>query len=151
QVQHRYRRTRSGPARLAAGRLRTGREPGRRTGDGREHDGCGRAAGVGAGSGGPSGTADIVVLGGLNVDVRVHTPRLPRPGETVEAADVTTTPGGKGANQAIAAARAHEGPGSVAIAGLVGDDTYGEALVAFLRDEGVDVECVGIETGCATG
>lgn len=93
----------------------------------------------------------IVVLGGINMDLVVHTPRLPRPGETVEAASVETTPGGKGANQAIAAARALEEPGSVAMVGRVGDDVYGEQLLAYMDESGVDRTGVAVSEGAASG
>src|SRR5690349_178748 len=84
----------------------------------------------------------IVVVGSLNMDLIVRTARLPRPGETVRGWDFATAPGGKGANQAVAAARL-AGPGvEVAMIGRVGDDAFGEALLGSLREAGVNTEHV---------
>ena len=80
-------------------------------------------------------TARIAVVGSANMDLVVGTPRLPRPGETVVGGDVATVPGGKGANQAVAVARAG---GACAFIGAVGDDAFGDDLAAGLRDAGVD-------------
>lgn len=79
----------------------------------------------------------IVVLGSLNMDLIVRSPRLPTPGETVAGSNFSTSPGGKGANQAIAAARAG---GRVAMIGAVGDDGFGPALSDALTAAGVDGE-----------
>lgn len=81
-------------------------------------------------------SARIVVLGSANMDLVVTTPRHPLPGETVTGSDFTTIPGGKGANQAIAAARAGA---TVMMLGAVGDDDHGRRLRATLADSGVDV------------
>ena len=78
----------------------------------------------------------IVVLGSANLDLVVRTPRLPRPGETMFGTEFFTTPGGKGLNQAVAAARAG---GDVAFVGAVGRDAFGEQLRGRLRDDGVDI------------
>jgi ribokinase len=91
----------------------------------------------------------IVVLGSANLDLVVRTPRLPRPGETMFGTEFFTTPGGKGLNQAVAAARAG---GDVAFLGAVGRDAFGEQLRGRLRDDGVDVhglEEVDIPSGTA--
>ena len=77
----------------------------------------------------------LVVVGSLNMDLIVWTPRLPRPGETIIGTRFATTQGGKGANQAIAAARAGAG---VRMIGAVGTDGFGDELVCALTDEGVD-------------
>ena len=82
---------------------------------------------------------DVIVLGGLNMDLIVETPRLAGPGETAEGTRFYTTPGGKGGNQAVAAARIAERPGSVKMVGRVGDDAFGEQLGLFLKHEGVDI------------
>ena len=81
----------------------------------------------------------VVVVGSANMDLVVRTPALPRPGETVLGGDFVTVPGGKGANQAVAVARA--GAECVFI-GAVGDDEFGERLRAGLADAGVDVSRV---------
>lgn len=77
----------------------------------------------------------IVVVGSLNVDFTYRVPRLPRPGETVTATGVFECFGGKGANQAIAAARAG---GRVAMIGCVGEDDAGARYLAHLQREGID-------------
>ena len=80
--------------------------------------------------------ARVLVLGSVNIDLVLRTDRLPRPGETVAGAEIAESLGGKGANQAIAAARMGVG---VAIVACVGDDAAGRAAIATLRDEDVDV------------
>lgn len=78
----------------------------------------------------------VVVVGSVNVDLVVVAPRLPGPGETVIGGDVTRHHGGKGGNQAVAAARLGA---AVAFVGAVGDDDLGRAARAALAAEGVDV------------
>jgi ribokinase len=78
----------------------------------------------------------ILVVGSANMDLVVAADRAPAPGETVLGGAFASYPGGKGANQAVAAARAG---GTVAMLGRVGADPFGEALRAGLRDAGVDV------------
>ncbi len=79
--------------------------------------------------------AEVVVVGSLNQDITVEADRRPEGGETVLGRAVSTAPGGKGANQAVAAARAGA---RVAIVGCVGADAAGEAMRAGLRAAGVD-------------
>jgi ribokinase len=83
----------------------------------------------------------VVVVGSINVDLVVRAPRLPRPGETVRGGQFEEHFGGKGANQAVAAARAGA---RVAMIGAVGDDERGAASVAALEREGVDVSHVRV-------
>jgi ribokinase len=78
----------------------------------------------------------IVVLGSLNLDLVATVPALPRPGETALGERLLTFTGGKGANQAVAAARLG---GRVAMVGRVGADAGGDALVRQLERDGVDV------------
>ncbi len=78
----------------------------------------------------------IAVLGSANMDLVVYVPVAPRQGETVTGREFRTVPGGKGANQAIAAARAGAG---VRFIGAVGDDAFGPELVAALDSAGCDV------------
>ncbi|MBV8888673.1 MAG: ribokinase [Alphaproteobacteria bacterium] len=91
----------------------------------------------------------ILVFGSINVDVIVPVPRWPGPGETVLGGDYLLHPGGKGANQALAARCAGS---SVMMAGAVGADGFAETALAGLRREGVDlalVRTVARPTGCA--
>lgn len=81
----------------------------------------------------------VVVVGSVNMDLTVRVPRHPVPGETVLGGDVVQTHGGKGGNQAVAAARLGQ---AVAFVGRVGDDDVGARLRAGLADEGVDVRAV---------
>jgi ribokinase len=78
----------------------------------------------------------VVVVGSVNVDLVVVAPRLPGPGETVTGGDVARHHGGKGGNQAVAAARLGA---RVAFVGAVGEDDFGAAARAALATEGIDV------------
>jgi ribokinase len=78
----------------------------------------------------------VTVLGSANMDLVVRAPALPRPGETVLGYDFTTVPGGKGANQAVAVARAGA---QCTFLGAIGTDAFGAALRAGLADAGVQL------------
>lgn len=82
---------------------------------------------------------DVVVLGSINMDLVTSTPRRPAPGETVLGSGFATVPGGKGANQAIAAARSGA---RVRFLGALGDDAFADELRATLREAGVDTALV---------
>lgn len=82
-------------------------------------------------------TPRLVVLGSINMDLVVRAPHLPRPGETVLGGGFATSQGGKGANQAIAAARAGA---DVTMIGAVGDDPFGSQLAAALLSDGVRID-----------
>ncbi len=90
----------------------------------------------------------IVVLGGINMDLVGATDQMPAPGETVFGRSFHTAPGGKGANQAVAAARLGA---EVRMVGRVGDDEFGPALIEGLRDEGVDVSGVYVDPDNSSG
>lgn len=97
----------------------------------------------------PSAGGMIVVFGSINLDLIFSLPTLPQPGETLLSPAVRIEPGGKGANQAVAAAR--DGA-SVIMAGAVGPDALADAALAVLRQAGVDLSRVGTSstsTGCA--
>jgi ribokinase len=81
----------------------------------------------------------ILVFGSINIDLLVPVPGLPRPGETVLGGDYRLLPGGKGANQALAACRAGA---SVVMAGAVGKDAFAGAALDLLRRDGVDLALV---------
>ena len=83
--------------------------------------------------------AEVFVVGSINQDFVLQVERRPEPGETVTDAELALFPGGKGANQAIAAARLEA---EVAILGRVGEDTFGAGLVKNLRDNNVDTSHV---------
>jgi ribokinase len=82
-------------------------------------------------------TGRVVVVGSVNMDVAVRTARLPKPGETLLAEGMQRSGGGKGANQAVGAARA--GGADTAMVGAVGSDGDGDTLLADLRRDGIDV------------
>ncbi len=92
----------------------------------------------------------IVVIGSANADLVVSTGRLPKPGETVTGGTFYEAPGGKGANQAVAAARAG-GAGKVAYCGALGTDPFGDRMLAGLVAEGIDVRAVRREANRPSG
>lgn len=99
----------------------------------------------------PDATAGrIVVVGSLNADLTIYTQRLPGPGETLQGEGFSVNPGGKNANQAVAAGRLGA---DVALLGAVGNDANGAMLLASCTAAGVDVSPIrtveGIETGVA--
>ena len=91
---------------------------------------------------------DVVVVGSVNQDLTLFTPRHPQPGETVLGTGHRWSSGGKGANQAVAAARLGA---RTAFIGRTGRDQHGEDQHASLRAEGIDVTCTGIDPETPTG
>jgi ribokinase len=90
---------------------------------------------------------DVLVIGSLNTDLVVRAPHFPQPGETISGGDLQIIPGGKGANQAVAAAR--QGT-SVAMLGRVGKDSFGPFLLDSLKSNSVDTTHV-LADASATG
>lgn len=90
----------------------------------------------------------ICVIGSLNMDLVVRTPRFAQPGETILGGPFATYPGGKGANQAVAAARLGA---DVSFVGCVGEDAYGEEFRRVLQFEGIDVTHLQTKKDVATG
>jgi ribokinase len=86
----------------------------------------------------------IVVVGSINMDLVARTPRIPRGGETIIGTGFETTPGGKGANQAVAVARLGY---PVAMVGMVGEDVFGQTLLDNLAHAGVDTGAVARVSG----
>ena len=93
-------------------------------------------------------TPGVVVLGGINMDLVTYSRRFPEPGETVAGERFLTYAGGKGANQAVAAARMGA---RTAMVGRVGDDMFGPQLLDGLRAAGVDVSRVAAAPGETSG
>ncbi len=94
------------------------------------------------------GPGTVAVVGSLNADLTVRTPRLPAPGETVTGGDLVVAPGGKSSNQAAVIGRLG---GVVRLLGRVGADAYGTLLLDEARTAGVDVDAVTRLEGVATG
>ena len=90
----------------------------------------------------------VVVVGSVNLDLVARLERLPGAGETLTARGVTRVPGGKGANQALAAARLGA---SVRLIGAVGDDPLADEALALLRDGGVDLGGIHVVDDAPTG
>lgn len=93
-------------------------------------------------------SVDVAVVGSVNMDLVASVTRLPRPGETVHALGFQQFVGGKGGNQAVAAARLGR---RVAFVGLTGDDAEGQAVRAALSAEGVDLSHLGSTSEAGTG
>jgi len=92
--------------------------------------------------------ASVTVLGSINMDVVVRTKRFPKPGETILASTVERHGGGKGANQALAAARAGA---NVRLVGSIGNDSEGRILLSMLQESGVDCAHVRVDADLPTG
>ena len=93
-------------------------------------------------------TARITIVGSLNMDLVIRSPRIPQPGETIIGSEFQTVPGGKGANQAVAAAR--QG-GQVTMVGRVGEDTFADALLENLASAEIDATYVHRDKQAASG
>ena len=90
----------------------------------------------------------VFVVGSLNIDQNIRVPSFPRAGETIQGSDATFSPGGKGANQAVAASRAGAG---VKLVGCVGHDAHGAAILQVLAESNVDGSHVKLMDSAATG
>ncbi|MBD1876456.1 ribokinase [Nodosilinea sp. FACHB-131] len=90
----------------------------------------------------------IHVFGSLNMDLVCRTPHLPQPGETILGTQFETLPGGKGANQAVAAARLGA---PTTMVGRVGEDDFGHQLIQGLQKAGVDASGVAVDGEASTG
>ena len=93
--------------------------------------------------------SNVIVLGSINVDLVVKSTKLPRPGETVIGGEFYRAAGGKGANQAVAAARIDDAP--VAFIAAVGDDSFGQESLAQLRRENMNCDTIRGIVGEPTG
>lgn len=90
----------------------------------------------------------VAILGSINVDTTYHVERFPQPGETISALSKSSAAGGKGANQAVAAARSGA---KTYFIGKVGDDNEGKFMLESLNDEGIDTSCIRVDHGHGTG
>jgi ribokinase len=90
----------------------------------------------------------VTVIGSINLDMVTTSDRMPHQGETMMGTGFNTVPGGKGANQAVAAARLGA---DVTMVGCVGDDTFGKVLLGNLEQEGISVTGVEPVTGVTSG
>lgn len=93
-------------------------------------------------------SGSIVVMGSANTDMVLQVERMPRPGETILGGEFHQAAGGKGANQAVAAARAG---GNVHFIARVGDDLFGQQAVAGYLREGINVDHVRIDDKAPSG
>jgi ribokinase len=93
-------------------------------------------------------TPNVLVLGGINMGLITKAARAPGPGETLRGERFYTSPGGKGATQAVAAARMGA---NVRMVGRVGNDLFGPVLLDALRSNGVDVQGVAVDPDHASG
>jgi ribokinase len=92
--------------------------------------------------------ARVFVFGSINTDLVVYVPRLPQPGETIGGGTYGSFPGGKGANQAVAASRAGA---VVELYGCLGDDAFGRERIATLQQTGISTRGVRMLTDVASG
>ena len=90
----------------------------------------------------------VVVLGSINVDTTYHVNRFPQPGETIAAQSKSSAPGGKGANQAVAAARSGV---QTAFVGAVGSDNEGQYMLEALKENDIDTSHINIDKYHGTG
>ena len=92
--------------------------------------------------------SNIAVIGGINHDIVIRVPRIPERGETIHRGQIAHYSGGKGANQAVAAARMGA---EVSMIGRVGEDEYGVELIKNLTSEGIDVRYVYKDSDAQSG
>lgn len=92
--------------------------------------------------------SDVVVVGSINIDFVVNTSRIPKAGETILGNDFHLVPGGKGANQAVAASRLGA---KTKMIGCVGEDSFGLISLDALKNSGVDIKHIKSISGASTG
>ena len=90
----------------------------------------------------------IFIVGSINTDLVINAPYMPQQGETLQGSDFITARGGKGANQAVAAARLG---GNVVMCGCIGNDAFGEEAIRFLQKDGIDVSHIRRIENASTG
>lgn len=92
--------------------------------------------------------SQLVVLGSVNADHVLQVPRFPRPGETLQGHHYQVIAGGKGANQAVAAARLN---GDITFIASIGDDPFGQSMCERFAQDGMDVAHIEVQQNCPTG
>jgi ribokinase len=95
-----------------------------------------------------AGKPRVLVVGSINMDLVIRVASIPQPGQTIAGRSFSTLPGGKGANQAVAAARCG---GQVSMIGRVGNDDFGQRLLVGLKGYGVNVAGIMVSEGVSTG
>ena len=93
----------------------------------------------------------IVVIGSINMDLVCRTPRIPKAGQTILGESMITIPGGKGANQAVAAGKLADSQTDVYFVGRVGDDDFGQRLMNQLTQHNVRTEHLTVSEGTSSG
>jgi len=93
-------------------------------------------------------TRSIIVFGSINMDLVARVPQLPKPGETLSGYSFSTVPGGKGANQAVGAAKLS---GSSRMIGRVGNDAFGVELLKSLQNSGVQTDLIIVDRAISSG
>lgn len=93
-------------------------------------------------------SSKVVVLGSINVDTTYHVERFPQPGETISAKSKSSAPGGKGANQAVAAVRSGA---KTSFIGAVGSDNEGQYMLEALKENGIDTHHIMVDKYHGTG
>ena len=94
---------------------------------------------------------NIVVLGALNMDLNIHTNRVPEVGETFEGDSFYTNPGGKAGNQAVSAIKSSKLDKKVYLISSIGDDIFGKDLISYLSDQRINVENIEVKKSVSSG
>ena len=94
---------------------------------------------------------NIVVLGALNMDLNIHTNRVPEVGETFEGDSFYTNPGGKAGNQAVSAIKSSKLDKKVYLISSIGDDIFGKDLISYLSDQTINVEYIEVKKSVSSG
>ena len=94
---------------------------------------------------------NIVVLGALNMDLNIHTNRVPEVGETFEGDSFYTNPGGKAGNQAVSAIRSSKSDKEIYLISSIGDDIVGKDLISYLREQRINVENIEVKKSVSSG
>ena len=94
---------------------------------------------------------NIVVLGALNMDLNIHTNRVPEVGETFEGDSFYTNPGGKAGNQAVSAIKSSKSDKEIYLISSIGDDIFGKDLISYLSEQRINVENIEVKKSVSSG